>query len=64
MLNSEIVFFMCVVFTGVGDRLKYFSILADAIIAELVKRALQPAVTPESQFAAGQLVYGIYILFA
>lgn len=40
MLNSEIVFVMCVVFTGVGDRLKYFGILADAIIAELVKRAL------------------------
>lgn len=64
MLNSEIVFVMCVVFTGVGDRLKYFGSLADAIIAELVKRALQPAVTPESQFGAGQLVYGIYILFA
>lgn len=64
MLNSEIVFVMCVVFTGVGDQLKYFGILADAIIAELVKHALQPAVTPESQFAAGQLVYGIYILFA
>lgn len=61
MLNSEIVFVMCVVFTGVGDRLKYFGIPADAII---VKHALQPAVTPESQFAAGQLVYGIYILFA
>lgn len=64
MLNSEIVFVMCVVFTGAGDRLKYFGIPADAIMAELVKRGLQPAVTPESQCAAGQLVYGIYILFA